>query len=242
MLKSHRNLICNGIDAIASLTSVAEVCATFAGAMARFGFSSVGINGLPPPKEGADPVVLTESIPNGFRDFYTDERFYDVDHIAAYARTATEPFRFDEAPYAARRSRPHKRFLEALQSYRIGRGVVVPFGYPISMPACVWLAGEDPEIHRDAIIAIQSMSLFAASKAYALFATRNAGHSKPVTGREREILQWICEGKTAAEIGGILGIAKRTVDAHAQRAARKLNAANRTQAVAIALCERLISL
>ena len=38
----------------------------------------------------------------------------------------------------------------------------------------------------------------------------------------------------------ILHIAKRTVDEHTQKAIRKLGAANRTQAVAIALRERLI--
>jgi LuxR family quorum sensing-dependent transcriptional regulator len=39
----------------------------------------------------------------------------------------------------------------------------------------------------------------------------------------------------------ILGIAKRTVDEHAQSAFRKLGAANRTQAVAIAMREHLIN-
>jgi LuxR family transcriptional regulator, quorum-sensing system regulator BjaR1 len=242
MLKSYRNLICDTLDGIASLTSVSEVSAKFADAMGKLGFSSLGINGLPPPKEGADPVILTESTPDGFRDLYIEERFYAIDHICAHARTATKPFRYDEAPYGRRHFNLHKRFLEALQSNRMGRGVIVPFGYMISMPACVWLAGENPELHNNAIVAIQSISLFAASKAQALFAARDVVRLEPLTEREREILQWICEGKTASEIGDILGIAKRTVDAHAQSATRKLNAANRTQAVAIALCKRLISL
>jgi DNA-binding CsgD family transcriptional regulator len=61
-----------------------------------------------------------------------------------------------------------------------------------------------------------------------------------LTAREREVLTWISLGKSAWEIGEILGIAKRTVDEHAQTAARKLGAANRTQAVAIAVRDRLI--
>jgi DNA-binding CsgD family transcriptional regulator len=61
-----------------------------------------------------------------------------------------------------------------------------------------------------------------------------------LTTREREVLTWISHGKSAWEIGEILGIAKRTVDEHAQTAARKLGAANRTQAVAIAVRDRLI--
>jgi DNA-binding CsgD family transcriptional regulator len=58
--------------------------------------------------------------------------------------------------------------------------------------------------------------------------------------REREVLWWAAEGKSAQEIGEILHIAKRTVDEHTQKAARKLGAANRTQAVATALRQKLI--
>ena len=61
-----------------------------------------------------------------------------------------------------------------------------------------------------------------------------------LTLREREVLWWAALGKSALEIGGILHITKRTVDQHTHNAARKLGAVNRTQAVAVALRERLI--
>jgi DNA-binding CsgD family transcriptional regulator len=69
-------------------------------------------------------------------------------------------------------------------------------------------------------------------------ATRQ-GHA--LTLREREVLWWAAQGKSAREIGEILQIAKRTADEHTHKAARKLGAINRTQAVAIALRERLIA-
>ena len=62
-----------------------------------------------------------------------------------------------------------------------------------------------------------------------------------LTPREREVLWWAAQGKSAKEIGEILHITKRTVDEHTHNAARKLSAANRTQAVAVALRERLIT-
>lgn len=65
-----------------------------------------------------------------------------------------------------------------------------------------------------------------------------SGHS--LTPREREVLWWAAQGKSAWEIGEILHIAKRTVDEHTQKAIRKLGVVNRTQAVATALRERLI--
>ncbi len=61
-----------------------------------------------------------------------------------------------------------------------------------------------------------------------------------LTPREREVLWWAAQGRSAREIGEILHITKRTVDEHTHNAVRKLGAANRTNAVAIALRERLI--
>jgi DNA-binding CsgD family transcriptional regulator len=61
-----------------------------------------------------------------------------------------------------------------------------------------------------------------------------------LTPREREVLWWAAQGKSAWEIGKILHISKRTVDEHTQKAIRKLGAVNRTQAVAVALRERVI--
>jgi DNA-binding CsgD family transcriptional regulator len=61
-----------------------------------------------------------------------------------------------------------------------------------------------------------------------------------LTLREREVLWWAAQGKSALDIAAILAITKRTVDEHIQNATRRLGASNRTQAVVIALRERLI--
>jgi DNA-binding CsgD family transcriptional regulator len=61
-----------------------------------------------------------------------------------------------------------------------------------------------------------------------------------LTPREREVLAWVAKGKSAKVISENLKIAKRTVDEHVQTASRKLGAANRTQAVAIALLHGII--
>ena len=63
-----------------------------------------------------------------------------------------------------------------------------------------------------------------------------------LTLREVEVLTWIARGKSARQIGRILGISKRTVDAHALSATRKLGAANRTEASVIALRRHIIAL
>ena len=52
-----------------------------------------------------------------------------------------------------------------------------------------------------------------------------------LTFREIEVLRWSAEGKTADEIGTILGISARTVTFHITSTLTKLNATNKTQAV-----------
>jgi DNA-binding CsgD family transcriptional regulator len=61
-----------------------------------------------------------------------------------------------------------------------------------------------------------------------------------LTRREQEVLTWVARGKTGKEIAQILHISKRTVDEHTQAVARKLGAANRTHAVAIALQNHIV--
>jgi DNA-binding CsgD family transcriptional regulator len=53
--------------------------------------------------------------------------------------------------------------------------------------------------------------------------------------RETEVLAWVTEGKTNAEIGIILGASVRTIDKHLERVLRKLDVDTRTAAVSRAL-------
>lgn len=64
---------------------------------------------------------------------------------------------------------------------------------------------------------------------------RNLLHLKTIlTDRELETLKWLKLGKTSWEISVILNISERTVNFHINNIIKKLNATNRTHAVAIA--------
>jgi DNA-binding NarL/FixJ family response regulator len=62
-----------------------------------------------------------------------------------------------------------------------------------------------------------------------------------LTDREREILTWVGRGKTSSEIAIILGIRERTVNFHCDQAMKRLDVINRTQAVAKAIDQGLIT-
>jgi DNA-binding NarL/FixJ family response regulator len=62
-----------------------------------------------------------------------------------------------------------------------------------------------------------------------------------LTHREKEVLTWVGRGKTSAEIAIIFGVSERTVNFHCEQAMKRLDVVKRTQAVARALLEGLIS-
>lgn len=64
--------------------------------------------------------------------------------------------------------------------------------------------------------------------------------SSGITEREREILCWLREGMSNQQIGEQLSISALTVKNHVQKILRKLNAANRAQAVARAMSMSLL--
>ncbi len=70
----------------------------------------------------------------------------------------------------------------------------------------------------------------------------NRKNRVPLSSREREVLNWIKEGKSTWEISIILGVSERTVKFHVCNVMRKLDAVTRTHAVAIAIEQRLIDI
>ena len=61
-----------------------------------------------------------------------------------------------------------------------------------------------------------------------------------LTKREAEVLSWICEGKTDAEIAAILAMSKPTVSTHVGRILHKLGADNRLSA-ALTVIRRVLA-
>ena len=56
-----------------------------------------------------------------------------------------------------------------------------------------------------------------------------------VTPREREVMIWVADGKTAWEISTILHLSEHTIRNHIENARKRLNAMNITHMVALAL-------
>lgn len=83
---------------------------------------------------------------------------------------------------------------------------------------------------------LQLFAVHAQDAALRLFLPMALQPERPaLTPRELEALRWTMEGKTAWEVGGILGISERTAVLHVNNAMHKLGCVNKHQAVLKAL-------
>jgi len=73
-----------------------------------------------------------------------------------------------------------------------------------------------------------------------LIPSKTDGQIPPLTPRELEVLKWLKEGKSSWEVSKILNRSESVVEFHINNILKKLNAMNRTHAVAIALEKNLI--
>jgi transcriptional regulator EpsA len=97
-----------------------------------------------------------------------------------------------------------------------------------------------PHLHAT-YLRVQAVEREMGEPAPAPVAPRSGPRTDALTGRERQILSHVREGKSNQQIGEVLNISALTVKNHVQKILRKLGAANRAQAVARAMTLNLLS-
>jgi LuxR family quorum sensing-dependent transcriptional regulator len=185
-----------------------------------------------------EQAMLAVRAPQEWLKIYLECDYAHADPSIRHCNRTFRPFDWADAPYDAEREPKAAELVRRAREFGLHKGYMVPIPTP-SGCGFVWIGGRDfapdaeakPCIHFMALNAFERMRVIVGISARA-----------PLTAREREVLSWAANGKSAWEIGEILTISKRTVDEHCHTAFRKLGAVNRTHAVAIALRQQLISL
>jgi DNA-binding CsgD family transcriptional regulator len=92
-------------------------------------------------------------------------------------------------------------------------------------------------------VAILEMIVPHLHQAYCRIAPGNQGETRKalLSAREKEVLDWMKQGKSTWDISVILGISQSTVNFHIYNAMRKLKATKRAQAIAVAIHMGIIS-
>ena len=223
------------------LDSPGEVVEAVAKTFSLFGFENFIITGLPNPKERFEQVVLLKKWPRGWFDIYARE-----DYVAQRSHHPPLPeYRPSlsngrEAPYDRAGEPRAAEIMERATDFRMKEGFCLPIHGINGYEACFSMSGVDLDLSSRTKPALHLMAMYAFERARELLKPSLHAGSGLLTPRERETLLWAAAGKSAADTGEILGITERTVTAHIASACQKLDAANKTQAVARALQYKLI--
>jgi LuxR family quorum sensing-dependent transcriptional regulator len=229
------------IDTLERLSTVDSVMHATQRALGRFGFEHFSFSGVPRSSACMPDVVLAHRIPPELFKLYVERHYADVDPVLRMLRQTTEPFKWLDVPYDRERERRGAEVMALVADFGLSQGFFVPTQSPAGIFGNVWMAGPAPELTVQNRPALHFMALYAIDRISRLMGP-GPDPRPPVTAREREVLAWSAAGKSAWEIGEILGIAKRTVDEHAQTAVRKLGASNKIQAVVFAIRDGLIGI
>jgi LuxR family transcriptional regulator, quorum-sensing system regulator BjaR1 len=142
------------------------------------------------------------------------------------------PFDWASAPYNPETEPAAKEVVERARDFNVHKGILIPIPSPYGVIGGVWLAG--PHFDDRVIFnpVLQSMGLHGFHRLHKLSGKR-LHRVAGLTAREREVLAWAAEGKTAWEISCILNLSQTTVEGHVYQACKKLGATNRMQAIAM---------
>jgi LuxR family quorum sensing-dependent transcriptional regulator len=122
----------------------------------------------------------------------------------------------------------------------MARGFIVPIHGLTGYEAAVSLGGVDLDLNVRSKPALHLMAMYSFDRIRRLLHPAPDPPSR-LTRREREVVAWASQGKSAWEIGEILNITQRTAEQHLANAAGKLGAVNRTHTVAIAIRNKIIN-
>lgn len=192
-------------------------------------------------KTNARPITLT-NIPGEFREIYSDNRLDTSDPVLRHCFHTLSPKEWSKIYTANQMDHKEQRFIELSLDFDMKDGIAFPIHGPgndygilsLSAPRKVSI----PDVSLVAMTNLFSQRLHTSIRES--FDHCEDGNSFRLAAREIDVLYWCAEGKTAWEIGQILGISDRTVEKHLQMAKSKLGATTTAQAIAKAMTIRFI--
>ena len=189
-------------------------------------------------------TIIVDGYPETWRRRYREANYLKLDPTVSHCRQSTVPIVWFDLQNA---NTQVASFFDEASDHGLCSGISVPVHGAGGEWAMLSLASSQnsdrakPAIN-DAQLSLVLLAPFVHEAVRRLVAQQSAQPTATsLTPREKEVLLWTAEGKTAWDISQILNISERTVVFHLQNTAEKLNVCNRTHAVARALSLGLIN-
>ena len=250
------------INTIDAASTLAELKAAMQTVASGYGFSSWCFVDAGRAYQNVPAHVSSPG--NEWNEIYRDNGFVHVDPYIAKARRWNTPFEWASIPSEPVKRGPKsatRKLMESAYDFGFTEGLIVPFHFRDDIgrnhsTLCVFhwrenvrdfgdlFARKRAELHLSTLYFTQrAMTLLASEERVdPLLSTQTIVEDRVLTDRERDIMAWSARGKTAAETAEILAISNTTVEKHIANIMAKLDASNRTHAVAKCITMGLIDL
>src|SRR2546423_1023102 len=203
----------------------------------RLGFDTVAATAVIDHFRGEAEFIAVDNTPAGFKDVFEDSSTWARDPVMQHCKRASVPIIWNQDTYTSV-GQGEKWESQAEFGYR--NGIALALHLPEGRHFLFGVDRDQPlpqstELTR-MVADLQLFAVYAQDVALRLLAPPSPQADVPqLTPRELESLRWTMEGKTAWEVGNILGISERTAVLHVNNATHKLGCVNKHQAVLKAL-------
>ena len=187
---------------------------------------------------GRSDFVVVDNTPQEYLGVYNNTTSQRRDPVMQHCRHQSLPIIWDQATYT---SQGQGDLWEEQARYGYQTGIAMALHLPEGKHFMLGVDRDRPlptdrhELTR-VVADLQLFAVHALDTAMRVLLPNDKPIDLPsLTPRELEALRWTMDGKTAWEVGSILGISERTAVLHLNNAMRKLGCVNKHQAVLKAL-------
>lgn len=220
--------ILNKISAAESLPTLSyEMCRFFK----QFGFNAFSYYLLQLGVNAPAMMPLQHGHCKKARDVYLSLDYQRLDIVPRVVLAAGVPMFWSDIWATSETSEEERAFLEALRAVPVGDGLALPCYGPQGRNAHIGL-GRMSDILSLTPILMRQLH-FVAQAAHLRVCAMFEGPPqarKPLSNREKEILEWVARGKSNGVIAEILSLSPTTVDTYVRRLYDKLDVSDRTSA------------
>lgn len=192
----------------------------------------------------AADFVSVDNIPAAFETQYNDRGAWRRDPVMQHLKHRSVPILWDQSTYVDSSAGD---LWEAQAAFGLRSGIAMAMHLPRGHHFVLAVDRDEPlprdESHLTRIVAHLQLFTVHAQEAAFRVAGKSADAQEPpkLSLRESDVLRWTMAGKTAWEVGMILGISERTAVKYLSNAMLKLECTNKHQAVIKALRFGLIA-
>ncbi|HEX4409215.1 MAG TPA: LuxR family transcriptional regulator [Xanthobacteraceae bacterium] len=223
------------VDAANVSESPDSVMSLFGSFIGEVGYDSYVMVTLPDNKTVFERRVIVNGWKSEWTGIYTREKLQDYDPVARHSVRMLDPYYWNEAPLDTRNRALSQSVMQRARDFGMHEGLCVPIHSELGLGAAISIAGRQPDTSRAVKAALHLIALYTHNRVRVLLRPPAPQRPALLSGREREVLQWVAAGKTNQEVGMILNITERTVRFHLETIAHKLETVNRMTSVARAV-------